>query len=343
MTKRLLSGMRPTGGGILHLGNYEGALKPWVKLQDQYEMYCFVADWHAFTTGLGGEKRDIGKASREVALNYLAAGLDPDKCAIFRQSDVPEHAELAILLGMATPVSWLERVPTYKEKRAEVSAESGDAGVSFGLLGYPVLQSADILAYRAHAVPVGKDQAAHLEITREIARRFNHLFDADVFPEPDAVISDDTGLVPGLDAAQQDDGSWKLRKMSKSYGNTIFLNDSPDEIAAKLKTAFTTPTKIKKTDPGVPEGCAVCQLRRLYDPDGYNVQWDECRSGVRGCFPSKGETAGIPADALAPVRERRALYESDPAELDRLLARGAEKARAAAGETLKLVRSAMGL
>jgi len=338
--KRLLSGMQPSGNGRLHLGNYEGALKPWVRLQDEYEMYCFVADWHSLTT-LAGTAASIAEQSREVALDYLSAGLDPEKCAIFRQSQVMQHAELAVLLGMVTPVSWLERVPTYKEKRAlmEGYEGGGEAGVSYGLLGYPVLQTADILVYRAHAVPVGKDQAPHLELSREIARRFNHLYETDLFPEPEAVISEDTGVLPGLDA----DADGKLRKMSKSYDNAVYLSDTPDQVMERLKSAFTTPSKIRKTDPGVPEGCAVCQLRRIYDPSGFQVQWDECRSGARGCVQSKRETAEIINAMLDPIRARRAQYESDPAELDRILARGAEKARAAAEETLRHVRAAMRL
>jgi tryptophanyl-tRNA synthetase len=331
--KRLLSGQQPTGSGRLHLGNYEGALKPWTLLQDQYEMYCFIADWHALTT-MAGSGESIAATSREVALDYLSAGLDPERCAIFRQSDVPQHAELHLLLSMVTPVSWLERVPTYKEKRDLVTeGGAGEVGVSYGLLGYPVLQAADILIYRAHAVPVGKDQAAHLELSREIARRFNHLFDTALFPEPQAVISDDTGVLPGIDG----------RKMSKSYGNAIYLTDTAEEIQAKLKKAFTTPTRLRLSDPGVPEGCAVCQLRRIYDPDGFQAQWDECRGASRGCVQSKRETAEILDAALAPIRERRALYADDPAELERILARGAERARITAEETLVAVRRAMKL
>ena len=329
--------MQPTGTGRLHLGNYEGALKPWVALQDEYEMFCFVADWHALTT-MAGTGESIAERSREVALDYLSAGLDPDKCAIFRQSDVWQHAELNTLLGMITPVGWLERVPTYKEKQRQVaeSEGGGETGASYGLLGYPVLQAADILVYRAHAVPVGKDQAAHLELTREIARRFNHMYHTDLFPEPQAVISDLTGTLPGLDA----DADGKLRKMSKSYGNAIYLTDSADVVAAKLKGGFTTPSKIRKTDAGIPEGCAVCQLRRVYDT-GYQTQWDECRSGARGCMQSKGETTAIINAALDPIRARRAHYESDPAELDRLLLRGADKARPVAEATMQQVRAAM--
>jgi tryptophanyl-tRNA synthetase len=253
-----------------------------------------------------------------------------------------QHAELHILLSMVTPVSWLERVPTYKEKRELVTEHEGgggEAGVSYGLLGYPCLQTADILLYRAHAVPVGKDQAAHLEISREIARRFNYMYGVEVFPEPQAVISEDTGLVPGLSA--DDDG--KLRKMSKSYHNAIYLTDTPDEVAARLKGAFTSPLKIRKNDPGAPEGCAVCQLRRLYDPGSYSVQWEECRSGARGCSQSKTETAEIINETLAPLRARRAVYENDPAELDRILARGAERARETAEVTMRQVREVMRL
>ncbi|MBC8103608.1 MAG: tryptophan--tRNA ligase [Cytophagales bacterium] len=334
--KRLLSGMQPTGNGLLHLGNYEGALKPWVALQDQYEMFCFVADWHALTT-LAGTGESIADASRAVVLDYLSAGLDPDRCAIFRQSKVTAHAELSTLLGMVTPVSWLERVPTYKEKRELVAEREHEAAVSYGLLGYPVLQAADILLYRAHAVPVGKDQAAHLELTREIARRFNHLYQTELFPTPQAVISEDTGVLPGLDA----DAGGKLRKMSKSYHNTILLTDSADTVAQKLKGAFTSPLKVRKDDPGVPEGCSVCQLRRLYDPSGYSAQWDECRSGARGCSQSKRETTEILNAVLDPIRARRAVYASDPAELERVLERGEEKARAFAETTMQKVRETM--
>ena len=272
--KRLLSGMKPTGNqGRLHLGNYEGALRPWVRLQDEYQMFCFIADWHALTT-VSGPPESIVQASRNVALDYLSAGLDPEKCAIFRQSQVPQHAELYLLLGMVTPVGWLERVPTYKEQRAEREGYEGGgaAGASYGLLGYPVLQAADILIYRAHAVPVGKDQAAHLELSREIARRFNHLFGVDLFPEPEAVISDDTGIVPGLDA----DADGKLRKMSKSYGNAIYLTDTPDQIKAKMNTAFTTPTKSARTIPACPKAaprasCAACTIRPAIRPNGTNA------------------------------------------------------------------------
>lgn len=330
MKKRILSGMQPTGGGKLHLGNLEGALRPWIRLQDEYEMYCFIADWHSLTT-VAEKRLDLKDASRQTAIDYLSAGLDPEKCAIFRQSDVKEHAELHLLLSMITPVTWLERVPTYKDKRDLV--KENDLQVSYGLLGYPVLQTADIVLYRAHAVPVGRDQAAHIEISREIARRFNNLMEADVFPEPGAIISDFTGELPGLDG----------RKMSKSYGNAIYLSDTPKETQKRINQAFTTPTKIHINDPGEPEGCVACKLRRVYDPDNYQVQWEECRSGARGCGQSKKEVAEIINASLAPLRERRAQLEADPTYVDRVLANGAERARATASETMKIVRKALQL
>ena len=326
--KRLLSGMQPTGGGRLHLGNLEGALRPWVQRKDEYEMFCMIADWHALTTISDGNY-DLAAASRQTTLDYLAGGLDPDKCAIFRQSDVPEHAELHLLLSMVTPVSWLERVPTYKEKRDLV--KENDTQVSYGLLGYPVLQTADIILYRAHAVPVGKDQAAHIEISREIARRFNHIVGSDVFPEPEAVINKFTGEIPGMDG----------RKMSKSYDNAVYIADTPKQTAKKINSAFTTPTKIHIEDAGIPEGCVACQIRRVYDPAGYQTQWDECRAGARGCGQSKKEVAEIINASLAPVRTRRAELEADPAFVDAVLRVGADRARAAADETLQIVRKAL--
>jgi len=328
--KRLLSGMQPTGGGRLHLGNLEGALRPWVQLQDQYEMFCFIADWHSLTT-VAEQQMDIAEASRQTAMDYLAAGLDPDKCAIFRQSDVKEHAELHLLLSMVTPVGWLERVPTYKDKRDLV--RENELQVSYGLLGYPVLQTADIIVYRAHLVPVGNDQEAHLEISRDIARRFNRLTGEDIFPEPEGLISETTGELPGTDG----------RKMSKSYGNAIYLSDTPKQTQKKINSAFTTPTKIHITDPGIPEGCAACRLRRIYDPDGYRTQWDECRAGLRGCGQSKKELAEIINATLEPIRARRAELEADPPFVDQVLKQGAERARAAAAETLTLVRRALKL
>jgi tryptophanyl-tRNA synthetase len=324
--------MQPTGTGALHLGNLEGALRSWVRLQDEYEMFCCVVDWHALTTR-AEESDQIAPASRQVAADYIAAGLDPEKCAIFIQSHVKEHAELHLLLSMVTPIGWLERVPTYKEKRELLQQRGGsDETISYGLLGYPVLQAADILVYRANAVPVGRDQAAHLEISREICRRFNRLY-GDIFPEPQTVLNEGAATLPGLDG----------RKMSKSYGNAIYIGDTPDQIAEKVKSAFTTPTKIRKTDPGVPENCAVCQLRKVYDPVGYATSWNEDIAGERGCMQNKKELTEILVTALAPMRARREMLLADPAELERVIEQGAERARAVAADTMNLVRAAVGL
>jgi len=328
----MLSGMKPTGGGKLHLGNLEGALRPWVALQDagEYELFCFVADWHALTT-LTESPEDIDSASVETAIDYMAAGIDPQRSAIFRQSDVLQHAELHLLLSMITPVGWLERVPTYKDQHEKIG--DNELNLGYGLLGYPVLQTADIVIYRANAVPVGRDQAPHLEISREIARRFNRIVGEDVFPVPQALISEVTGELKGLDS----------RKMSKSYGNAIYLSDTDKETLKKINKAFTTPEKIHITDPGVPEGCAVCALRRVYDPGGYTVQWEECRGGIRGCGQSKKETAEIVNESLATIREKRRELESDPGEIRRILKDGADRARAVAEETMVHVRRALKL
>lgn len=324
--------MQPTKGGHLHIGNLEGALREWVRLQDagEFEQYCFVADWHSLTT-VSRDLMDIKEASINTTIDFLAAGIDPAKTAVFRQSDVKQHAELHLLLSMVTPVGWVERVPTYKEKRELVSENNEQ--VSYGLLGYPVLMTADILLYRAQAVPVGRDQAAHLEISREIARRFNRLTHVDVFPEPDAHISELTGELPGLDG----------RKMSKSYGNVIYLSMTEKETAKAINGAFTTPSKIHVTDPGVPEGCVVCKLRRVYDPEHYNTQWEECRHGQRGCGQSKKELTEIINASLAPIRARRNELLADKGYVEKVLAEGAERARETAEETLTLVRKALKL
>jgi tryptophanyl-tRNA synthetase len=331
--KRLLSGMQPTG--LIHLGRLEGALRNWVELQDQYEMFCFVANWHSYTTQFK-EAEKIAAISREVVLDYLSVGLDPQKCAIFMQSDVKQHAELHLLLSMITPVGWLERQPTYKDKiqmlMSKYNEENASEYVSYGLLGYPVLQAADILVYRANLVPVGKDQAPHLEITREIGRRFNHMY-SEIFPEPEALINESTGQLVGLDR----------RKMSSSYGNAIFITDPPDVVAAKVQQMVTTETKIKKSDPGIPENCVVCQLRKVYDPDGYAASWDEDVNGTRGCSQNKKELTEILNNMLAPIQQRRRELSGDPGYVDAVLADGAQRASAAAEETMQLVRSAMKL
>lgn len=325
---RILSGMRSTNDR-LHLGNFEGALRNWVEMQDQYDMFCMVADWHVLTTAADAEVHpDIASNSLAIAKDFIAAGIDPNKSAIFRQSDVPEHAELALLLGMVVGIGKLETNPTFKEKASEVT---GDRIVSFGLLGYPVLQAADILLYKPFGVPVGKDQAPHLELSRDIARSFNHLF-GEVFPMfKDLILGDESrSKLPGLD----------MRKMSKSYDNCIYLSDTADETAKRIKSAFTTPTKIAKTDPGIPEGCAVCQYLKLYSPD-WERQWAEDRAGERGCSQSKQELTEVLNEYLRPMRERRASLSDG--DVEAILQDGANRARAVASETMAEVRKAMKL
>lgn len=326
--KRILSGMRSTNPR-LHIGNYEGALRNWVDLQSQgYEMYCMVADLHALTT-MYEDAREVSDNAREVAKDFIAGGIDPARSAVFIQSHVPEHAELHLLLSMITPLGWLERIPTYKEKQQDIGGAEREP---YGLLGYPVLQTADILLYRPYGVPVGRDQAPHLEIGNDIAIRFNRLYGREVFPPYRYLIpADETrAKVPGLD----------MRKMSKSYDNCIYLNDSADEVAAKVRSAFTTPTKIKKTDPGIPEGCAVCHYLKLYSPD-WRTQWEEDRAGERGCAQNKKELTELLNEYLRPIRERRA--QLDDATIEEILRDGAERARAVAAQTMADVRAAMGL
>lgn len=332
--QRILSGMRASNER-LHLGNYEGALRVWIELQDKYEMFCMVADWHSLTTLRSGQAFDVGRNSLEIAKDYVAAGLDPEKCAIFIQSHVPEHAELHLALSMVAGLGKLERVPTFKEKKDDLGAEQQ---VSYGLLGYPVLQAADILLYKPYGVPVGKDQAPHLEVSREIGRSFNSMFGVEVFPEFVNIIDQDElrSKLPGLDA----DENGVLRKMSKSYDNCIYLSESPDETAKKIKSAFTTPTKLKKTDPGIPEGCAVCQYLKVYSPD-WQTAWDEDRAGIRGCMQSKTECIEVINEYLRPMRERRAALGDD--EIREILRVGAEKARERAKMTMDEVRAAMKL
>lgn len=320
--KRILSGMR-SSAPKLHIGNYEGALRNWVKLQNEYKMYCMVADWHALTT-MVEDPSEVSRNAREVAKDFVACGIDPAKSPIFLQSHVKEHAELHVLLSMVTPIGWLERVPTYKEKKQELKSDSEP----YGLLGYPVLQAADILLYRPYGVPVGKDQAPHLEISREIGRRFNHLY-GPVFPEFVNIIGD-VAVLPGLD----------MRKMSKSYDNCIYINETADETAVKIKSAFTTPTKMRKTDPGIPEGCAVCQFLKLYSKDWEN-QWAEDRQGLRGCMQNKTECTEAVNEFLRPFRERRS--QIDDATIEEILSSGANEARAFAAETMIEVRAAMKL
>lgn len=322
---RILSGMQPTGR--LHLGNLEGALRQWVQLQHDYEMFCCIVDWHALTT-MFENPREVADNAREVAIDYLAAGLDPDVCSIFIQSHVKEHAELHLLFSMVTPLGWLERVPTYKEKREQLQIESA----SYGLLGYPVLQAADILIYKANLVPVGKDQLPHLELTREICRRFNYLY-GPVFPEPEALIREEAGLLPGTDG----------RKMSKSYGNTILMADDADTVRHKVSMMFTDPEKIRRGDPGHPERCPVFAYWQVYGPDRTCQVAEACRSGELGCVQDKRDLADAMIAALEPIQRRRRQLEADPGYVESVLARGAEKAREVASATMADVRAAIGL
>jgi len=318
--------MQPTQGK-LHLGNLEGALRNWVKLQEEYDMFACIVDWHALTTMIE-RPEEITENSFGVAVDYLAAGLDPEKTVIFIQSQVKEHAELYLLFSMVTPLGWLERVPTFKEKRDSLTA---GAEASHGLLGYPVLQAADILLYRPYGVPVGKDQVPHLELTREIARRFNYLY-GDTLPEIANVLSDIPVMI-GLDG----------RKMSKSYDNAIYIADSDDETAKKIMSAYTDPKKIRKDDPGHPEGCAVFSLHSVYNRENADNVEKECRAGARGCVSCKRECIESVITNLAPMRERRAELVKDPGQVFRVLEQGADRARAVAGETMADVRKSMGL
>jgi tryptophanyl-tRNA synthetase len=332
--KRILSGMRSTNPR-LHLGNYEGALRNWVDLQRQgYELYCMVADWHALTT-MHEESAESSLNAREVAKDYVAAGIDPAKSAVFIQSHVKEHAELHLLFSMITPLGWLERQPTYKEKQQDLGASEREP---YGLLGYPVLQTADILLYRPFGVPVGRDQAPHLEIGNDIGARFNRIYGREVFQPYKYLIPEDENRakVPGLDA----DENGVLRKMSKSYDNCIYLSDTPDQIAERIRGAFTTPTKLRKSDPGVPEGCAVCQYLKLYSAD-WQTQWQEDREGLRGCMQNKKELTECLVEFLRPFRERRAELDDDT--IEDILNDGAKRAREIAAATMDEVRSAMGI
>jgi tryptophanyl-tRNA synthetase len=327
---RVLSGMRPTGK--IHLGNYMGALANWVKLQDsgQYECYFFIADWHALTTDYADPSSFLGN-TREVILDYLAAGLDPARSVLFVQSHVPVHAELHLLLSMITSVGWLERVPSYKEQQENLVGKDLS---TYGFLGYPLLQAADILMYQPKYVPVGQDQVAHVELTREVARRFNNLYKLDgreVLPEPDALLTPSPKL-PGTDG----------RKMSKSYGNTIMLTDPEPEVRQKLKTMVTDPARIRRKDPGDPDKCPVGDLHKVFSsPETLAKVYDGCRSAGIGCIECKGWAADALVQILNPIQERRARFT--PTEVEDILKDGADKARTRAEQTMTEVRAAMQL
>jgi len=324
--KRVLSGMRPTGK--LHLGNYVGALQNWVGMQDQYECYFCVVDWHALTTDYADTSK-VKENSLEVVFDWLAAGLDPERSVLFLQSHVPAHAELHLLLSMITPLGWLERVPTYKEQRDNIKDK--DLG-TYGFLGYPLLQAADILVYKGDVVPVGEDQAAHIELTREIARRFNGFY-GKVFPEPQTLLTPAAKL-PGTDG----------RKMSKSYGNTIQMADPEPVIRQKLKTMVTDPARVRRSDPGNPDVCPVGDLHKIFSTKETMAKVNEgCRSAGIGCIECKGWAADALVQLLAPMQERRRKFEENPRLAWDILEAGTERARKTTGETMTDVRAAMGM
>ena len=394
--RRVLSGMRPTGR--LHLGHYHGVLKNWVKLQHEYECFFFAADWHALTTHYE-DPQSIEQNVWDMLIDWLAAGVSGTSSTMFIQSQVPEHAELHLLLSMVTPVSWLERVPTYKDQQEKLKDRDL---ATYGFLGYPLLQSADILVYRAGQVPVGADQVAHVEITREVARRFNHLYgkepgfedkaeaavkkmgkkaaklysslrkayqeqgDADaletarallkeqqnitlgdqerlfgylegggkvILPEPQALLTPDSKM-PGLDG----------QKMSKSYGNTITLRDTTDEVSEKVRRMPTDPARVRRTDPGNPDKCPVYQLHQVYaDQPIHDWVQEGCRSAGIGCIDCKKPVIDAISAELLPMQQRAAEYEANPDAVRVILNEGTERAREAARDTLIEVRQAMGL
>jgi tryptophanyl-tRNA synthetase len=322
--KRILSGMRPTGP--LHLGNLHGALLNWVQMQDQYDCFYFIADWHALTSDYENTDKITGYV-REMMIDWLSVGLSPEKSTLFVQSHIKEHAELFLLLSMITPVPWLERNPTYKDQIVQLSNKDLS---TFGFLGYPVLQAADIIMYKANGVPVGIDQVPHVEITREIARRFNYLY-GEVFPEPDSILTK-TPKILGTDR----------RKMSKSYNNAIYLGDSPENIRKTVATMITDPQRARKSDPGNPEVCNVFEFHKIYtDIDTQQRIDKDCRSAQIGCVECKKIMAENLIKALEPIREKRIFYMDQPELVEEIIKTGSDKARAVASRTMEEVRAAI--
>ena len=316
--------MRPTGP--LHIGNLHGALANWVEMQQEYDCFYFIADWHALTS----DYEDPGSISgyiREMIIDWLSTGLSPDKSTLFVQSHVKEHAELYLILAMITPVPWLERNPTYKDQIVQLSNRDLS---TFGFLGYPVLQAADIIMYKAYGVPVGVDQVPHVEITREIARRFNFLY-GDVFPEPESILTE-TPKILGIDG----------RKMSKSYDNAIYLSESPDEIVAKVAQMFTDPQRARRSDPGNPEVCNVFEFHKLYsNKETVDKINHECRRAQIGCVECKQIMADSLIKALEPIHEKREYYLTRPQLVDDIIVEGGNKARNVARQTMTEVRAAL--
>ena len=324
MPKRILSGMRPTAK--LHLGNLLGALDNWKKFEGE-DSFFMIADWHALTTEYASHV-SIKENVIEVVIDYLAAGLKPDRSTIFLQSLVPEHAELALLLSMITPLAWLERNPTYKD---QIREQKGKDLTTHGFLGYPVLQAADILLYKADAVPVGEDQLPHLELAREIARRFNHLYKP-VFKEAEAILTK-TPKIPGIDG----------RKMSKSYGNTIDLSDSPEEVDKKVMQMVTDPARKRREDKGHPEVCPVYFFHTIFNKENEKMVAKECRAAERGCVECKKEMGSHLVPFLKPIYERRQELSKKRSQIRDILMEGSRKAKAVAAKTLAEAKEAVGI
>ncbi len=322
--QRVLSGMRPTGK--LHLGNMVGALDNWKQLQEEYECFFFAADWHALTTEYA--HTDIIRGNiRDMVIDWLSIGLSPEKSVLFVQSKIKEHAELHLLLSMITPVPWLERVPSYKEQQQELANRDLS---TYGFLGYPLLQTADIIIYKAHKVPVGIDQVPHVELSREIARRFNFFY-GEVFPAPEPMLTEIPKLL-GIDG----------RKMSKSYDNAIYISDPPEEIRRKVSFMFTDPNRIRRSDPGNPDICNVFSFHKAYSsPDIVERVNVDCRRAALGCVEDKKHLAEILVAYLAPIHEQRAGYLQNPHRVEEILESGCQKAHRIAAQTMEEVRAAM--
>ena len=321
--KTILSGMRPTGK--LHIGHYAGVLKNWLKLQNEYRCFFMVADLHALTTEYENTK-EIKQNVYEIVSLWLSCGIDPQKAVVFCQSDIPEHSELHLIFSMITPLGWLYACPTYKEQLKEQSAKNLK---TYGFLGYPVLQAADILLYNAEYVPVGKDQIPHIELTREIARRFNNFY-GNYFVEPQPLLTE-SPYIPGIDG----------RKMSKSYNNCIYLTDTEEEIDKKVYQMFTDPNKIRKNDPGNPENCVVLAFHKVFNQQNVKEIETLCRKGKLGCVEDKKNLAKLLNEILAPIREKRKTFTKE--KIDEVLLEGKQKASAVAKKTICEIKKFIGL
>lgn len=325
MTKKIIvSGSRPTGN--IHLGNYFGAIANWVNLQEEYDCNFFIADWHALTTGYA-ETEVLRKNTLGLAADYIASGLDPKKCVIFQQSAVKEHAELFLLLAMNTPLSWLERCPTYKDMIANMKEKDI---TTYGFLGYPALMAADILLYKSDLVPVGEDQTPHLELAREMCRRFNFIYGKQVFTEPEPIFTK-AKVLPGTDG----------RKMSKSYGNTIALSDTPDEVNNKVRGMITDTSRIRKDDPGHPDVCSVYAFHKVFSEDKVESICEQCKKGEIGCVACKKMLAERIAEFHTPIYEKRTNLLTHEDTLIDILNDGSNRARLKAQATMQEVREAV--